>query len=513
MSLMVIGIDSMILNVALPTLVRDVHASTSELQWIVDAYVLVIAGMLLTAGSLGDRFGRREALTAGLVLFGASSLAAAWASDASQLIVCRALMGLGAAFIMPSTLSILTNMFTAPTERGRAIGVWAGVSGIGVAVGPVVGGLLLEHFWWGSVFLVNVPIVVAALVLGQWLLPTSKDPSARPLDPIGAVLSMAGLSVLLWTIIGAPERGWGDQTTIVGFMVAGALLAMFTLWELHYDHPMLDVSFFRNPRFTVATLALAMSFFGMAGEIFVLTQLLQFVMGFDALNAGLRVAPLAIVLLVGGPISPRLAERYGSKLMVTVGLTLSAFGLALLSMTEVGTRYPQVLVAIVTIALGFALSMAPATESIMGSVPRTRAGVGSAVNNTMRQVGGALGVAVLGGILVSGYHAALDAHARMLGLSGGSLEAARASVGSAIQVARGVGGRAGAAIANVASEAFVHGLHLSLGVGAAVCLFGAFLALAFLPARAPHHALDATEYLPAEMVIDIDELDAAVAAD
>src|SRR5581483_11735120 len=252
-SLMVIGLDNTILNVAIPTLGRVLHASTSSLQWMVDSYTLVFAGLLLTAGSLGDRFGRYKALTAGLVIFGTGSLASALSGSAGVLIATRAFMGIGGALIMPATLSIISNVFTEPAERSKAIGVWAGVSALGVGLGPIAGGFLLSHFFWGSVFLVNVPVVIIALIGGWMLVPDSRDPSAPPLDPMGALLSIAGLATFLWAVIEAPSHGWTAPAILAGFAVGLALLGAFVAWELHTDHPMLDMRFFRNPRFSAAS--------------------------------------------------------------------------------------------------------------------------------------------------------------------------------------------------------------------------------------------------------------------
>jgi EmrB/QacA subfamily drug resistance transporter len=513
LSLMVIGVDNTILNVALPTLVRDIHASTSDLQWLVDSYVLVFAGLLLTAGSLGDRFGRRGALTVGLAVFGSASAAAAFSSSVSELIAFRALMGAGAALIMPSTLSILTNVFTDPTERARAIGVWAGVSGVGIGLGPIVGGALLEHFWWGSVFLVNVPIAGSAIVLGRFLVPTSKDPSAPRLDPIGALLSMVGLSALLWAIIEAPTRGWGAPGTLGGFVVAAAVLGTFGWWELHNRQPMLDLSFFRNPRFTVASFSITLAFFAVNGALFLLTQMLQFVMRYGALAAGLRLAPLAIAVLVVAPLSPRLVERFGSKRMVAIGLTIASLSLVVLSTIGAHSGYVPVLIGLVAMAAGMSLSIAPATESIMGSVPREKAGVGSAVNDTTRQVGSALGVAVLGSILASAYRGRIASAVAAAGLTGHRLDSARQSVGGALASAAALGHDAGAALTRAADTAFVHGLHLSLLVAAVACFGGALLALSFLPARARRHEWDATEYLAVDLVVDPVQLQDSLAAE
>jgi EmrB/QacA subfamily drug resistance transporter len=309
-ALLVIGLDNTILNVALPTLVHDLHASTSQLQWIVDAYTLVFAGFLLTGGSLGDRFGRKHAMSVGLVIFAAGSAAGAFSGSASMLTLCRAVMGVGGALIMPATLSILTNVFTDPKERSKAIGAWAGISGMGIAVGPILGGFLLEHFWWGSVFLVNVPVAIVALTLGRFLIPNSKDPSAPKLDFVGSGTSIVGLSLLLWAIIEVPGKGWSDPTVILTMIGGLLVLGAFAAWELRSDEPMLDLQFFANPRFTVASLSITMAFFAMSGTLFLLTQLLQFVLGYSALAAGYRMAPMAVAMMVMAPLTPRLTERF-----------------------------------------------------------------------------------------------------------------------------------------------------------------------------------------------------------
>jgi len=496
MSLVVIGVDNTILNVALPTLVTDLHASTSQLQWIVDGYTLVFAGLLLTAGSLGDRFGRRGALSLGLVIFGLGSVLSAVAGSAGQLIATRSIMGIGGALIMPATLSIVTNVFTVPAERARAIGIWAGFSAIGIAIGPLAGGYLLEHFYWGSVFLVNVPIVITALVAGFFLVPTSKDPSAPKLDPLGAVLSIAGLTALLWTIIEAPGKGWTSSATVVGFVVAIAVLGAFILWELHTDHPMLNVSFFKNPRFTAASLAVTLTFFALFGSLFLTTQYLQSVLGFSALAAGVRIIPFAAVMMVLAPQSPKLAERFGTKLVVTAGLVLVAAGLAALAFVEPSAGYTPVFVSFVILASGMALTMAPATESIMGSLPRDKAGVGSAVNDTTRQVGGALGVAIIGSVYSSIYASQISHTLSGIGLPSEAAAGASDSIGGALAVAKSIGGDTGEAIMTAARSAFVDGMHRGVLVGAGVALIGAVIALVFLPARAPESAdegIDPTE--------------------
>ncbi|HEX9506085.1 MAG TPA: MFS transporter, partial [Acidimicrobiia bacterium] len=366
-SLLVIVLDNTILNVAIPTIVRDLDATNSQLQWMVDSYTLVFAGLLLTAGSLGDRFGRRGALQLGLALFGIGSLASAFAGTADQLIATRAFMGIGGAFIMPATLSIITNVFPV-NERGKAIGVWAATAGLAGVLGPLTGGFLLEHFYWGSIFLVNIPIVVTGLFAGVLLIPKSKDPAAPRLDPVGAVLSIAGLSALLFGIIEAPQRGWGNSTILFAFAIGAVVIGGFFAWEARIDHPMLDVHFFANPRFTAASMSIMFVFFAMFGSLFLLTQYFQFVLGYSPLETGLRFLPFALSMMILAPMSSRIVDRFGTKLVVGCGLTMVTLGLASMAQLDVGTAYwPDIIWRLVLMAAGMALTMAPATESIMGS--------------------------------------------------------------------------------------------------------------------------------------------------
>ena len=482
-SLLVIGLDNTILNVALPTLVEDLHATASQQQWIVDAYTLVFASLLLTAGMLGDKFGRRGALTAGLAVFGLGSVFAAFSGSAGDLIGARAFMGIGGALIMPATLSILTNVFTDPAERAKAIGIWAGVSGLGIAIGPTTGGWLLEHFWWGSVFLINIPVVIGGLIAGRFLIPTSKDPSSPRLDPFGTLMSAAGLFAVLYAIIEGPSRGWSDTTVVAGFVLGLATLVAFVAWELRSDHPILDVRLFGNPRFSGASLAITLVFFALFGSIFFLTQYLQFVLGYGTLTAGLAISPVAIALMVAAPTAPILTRRFGYKTMVAGGLLIVAAGLALLSTASVDSGYPLILVVIVTMGIGMGLAMTPATDSIMGSVPREKAGVGSAVNDTTREVGGALGVAVLGSLLAASYHSSMDGSAALGALPAPAASVAHDSLGGAVQVA-GQLGAAGNAVVADASRAFVDAMGSTVLVAAAVAVVGALVALIWLPSRA-----------------------------
>jgi MFS transporter, DHA2 family, multidrug resistance protein len=494
-SLLVIVIDNTIVNVALPTLVRDLGTSVSDLQWVVDAYTLVFAGLLLTAGSLGDRFGRKGALTVGLVVFGAASAAAAFAGGVTPLIAARAVMGVGAALIMPATLSILTNVFTDARERALAIGLWSGVAGIAVALGPVVGGFLLDHFWWGSVFIVNVPIVVAALVAGRFLVPDSRNPDKPRLDLVGAGLSIVGLVALVAAIIEAPSYGWTHPLILTGFTVAVVALTTFVIWERRIDEPMLDVRLFANARFSAASVNVTLVFFALFGFIFLATQYLQFVLGYSAFDAGLRTLPFAFALMVMAPLSSKTVQWFGTKRVVVTGMVLFAAGLVVASTSTVTTGYPRVMLAMILMGAGMGLSVAPATESIMGALPLNQAGVGSAMNDTSREVGGALGVAIVGSMLSSLYSHDLDAKLPAT-VPGQVRDAADQSVGAALQVSAQLG-RIGAPLADAARESFVYAMSRASLVTAAVALLGALAAWRFLPARAAEvHDLAAAEPEP-----------------
>lgn len=484
LSLVIIGLDNTILNVALPTLVRELGASASELQWMVDAYVLVFAGLLLTMGALGDRFGRKLALTIGLVIFGVASVFAAFAGSATALIGARSVMGAGGALIMPATLSIITNIFTGD-ERGRAIAIWAAVAGFGIVVGPVLGGWLLQNFWWGSIFLVNILIVAVALVLGFFFIAESKDSHATPLDPVGGVMSIAGLVALVYAIIEAPSEGWTDAVVLGAFGVSVVLLGAFFWWERRNEQPMLHLDFFKNPRFSAAIGAIVLVFFAMFGTVFLLTQYLQFVLRFTPLEAGIRMLPIA-TMVVAAPLSARLAERIGSKIVVASGLAIVAVAMGGLALINVDSGYGHVAWSLALVGVGMGLAMAPATESIMGSLPLTKAGVGSAMNDTIRQVGGALGVAILGSVLASSYGSAMEPVLR--GLPPEAAARAGNSIGGAIGVASQIGG-AGTALVAAANEAFVTGMSSAIWVAVVVAIAGAIVTALFLPAK----ALDPTD--------------------
>jgi EmrB/QacA subfamily drug resistance transporter len=494
-SLMIIIVGNTSLNVAIPTLANNLDATTSQLQWMVDAYSLVFAGMLLTGGALGDRYGRKGALQVGLTIFLAAALFAAFSDSSPAIIAARAVMGLGAAFVMPATLSIITNVFP-PAERTKAIAVWAGISGGGAAIGPIASGFLLNHFWWGSVFLVNVPIILVALIAGHFLVPTSRDPEKAPLDPAGALLSIAGLGALVYAIIEAPDHGWASADSALWFGGAAVILAVFFWWELRTRQPMLNLRYFLDRRFSVATGGIALVFFAMFGTFFLLTQYLQLVLQYEPLTAGLASGPFAIILLLVAPQTPRLSAAVGANRVVAAGLVCVGVGLLGMSQMQTDTHYVVLLFPMLTIALGMSLTLAPLTGSIMSAVPLGKAGVGSAMNDVSRELGGALGVAVLGSIVASRYNDLLAPAVTQL--TGQARALAESSLSGALQVAAQTGN---AALAAAARQAYVDGMHLSVTIGSMFAFAAAVIVYRLLPAgvaaRARREAPDlAAEPLP-----------------
>jgi EmrB/QacA subfamily drug resistance transporter len=505
-SLLVIGMDNTILNVALPTIQRELHTTASQLQWIVDIYTLIYASILLTTGSLGDRFGRKGVLSAGLVVFGLGSVGAAFSHTTSQLIAFRAVAGIGGAMIMPATLSILTNVFSSE-ERGRAIGIWAGVSGIGIVVGPLAGGFLLEHFAWGSVFLINIPIVALALVAGHFLVPTSRDTHPRRLDPAGTVMAMVGLAAVLYGIIEAPAQGWSAPTVVIAFGLGLATLAAFVVWELRSDHPMLEIRFFRNPRFSAASLAITLVFFAMFGSMYFMTQYLQFVLGYSTMQAGAALIPMAAGLMIAAPNTARLTRRFGTKAVVATGFALVAVAALMLSRLTVSSGYPVLGFAIAILGIGMGTAMAPATDSIMGAVPRDKAGIGSAMNDTTRQIGGALGVAILGSITNAAYQSSVGKSAAVRALPAPVQSAVHDSVGGAVAVTKAMTGTASSVagqLSSIANHAFVHAMSNTLVIASGIALLGALVALVFLPARAAEEVAPVLD-LPLEGGVELPE--------
>jgi EmrB/QacA subfamily drug resistance transporter len=485
LSVLLVVVDNTIVNVALPTISRKLSASTQDLQWVVDAYTLMFAGLLLVAGNMGDRFGRRRALQAGLILFGVFSVAAALSHSTGELITARGAMGVAAAFIYPATLALLTNVFTNPRERATAIGIWAAVSGLAVAIGPVTGGLLLRHFTWSSVFFVNVPIVVVALAAGAWLLPESRDQRAGRFDPVGALLSMVGIGLLTWTVIEAPSHGWLSVTTLGGFAGSLVLLTTFVWSQLRRPDPMLDVRLFRNPRFTAGSVSISLAFFGLFGFIFMITQYFQLVRGYDPLRAGVATLPFAIVTGAFSPMAIVVMKRVGTKAVVTAGLLLMCAGFLVAATTAVDSGYwGKIIVSMTLMAAGLGLTSSPATEAIMGALPLGKAGVGSAVNDTTREFGGTLGVAVVGSVLSSAYSSHLLSALTRLGVPARAASEAGQSMAAGLAAAGHLPpGLRGLAMA-AARQAFMSGLHDGSVVAAGATAGAALMALVFLPARA-----------------------------
>lgn len=481
-ALVVIGVDNTILNVALPSIVRDLNATGSQLALMVDAYVIVFACLLLTSGSLGDRYGRRHALVFGLVWFGAVSGYASTVSSPEQLIVARGLQGLGGAFIFPTTLSILTNTFRDPAERARAIGIWAGVSGIGIALGPLAGGVLVEHFGWGSVFLVNLPICLVAVLAALRFVPNTSDRSDSPLDPLGAVLSIAGFMAFLYGVIQGPDEGWSSVGVAVPLVTGLVFLGLFAYWEWRNPAPMLDVRFFANARFSAASATITLTFFGFFASTFLLTQYFQFILRYSPLKAGIMILPTAVGLMTGAPLAPRLVTRFGTKRVVVFGLGLVATAMACYaSNTIMSNLYLGLLVRLIT-GTGFGITSAPVTESIMGSLPPSRAGVGSAVNDTTRQTGGALGVAIIGSVFAARYHAAIG---NLDFLPPELRETAHESIGTSLQVARKIGGETGKHLVDVSTHAYLASMRVTYAISVAIIVMAMGVAYRFLPAHAP----------------------------
>jgi EmrB/QacA subfamily drug resistance transporter len=470
-------------NVAIPHLAAsELNPSNTQILWIVDAYALVFAALLLPAGAIGDRFGRKGALLTGLVIFIVASIACAFMKDATALIACRAIMGVGAALIMPSTLSLLQSAFPR-RERAKAIATWAGFAGAGGAIGPLMGGFLLAHFWYGSVFLVAAPIAAVAFVASAILAPSSREESAGPLDLGGALLSIVGFGALLAAIIEGPERGWSDTLVVAGFVLAALCLIGFVVFERRARHPMLDMHFFGNPRFAMGSLGITVTFFAMFAMFFVLTQYLQFVQGYSALEAGVRGLPFAVTMIIVSPRAPKLAAAAGTKRAVGGGMLLLAVGLTLMSFVGLDTSYWYVAMCLVFMAAGVGAAMPSLSSGIVQSVPMNKAGVGSAVNDTTREVGGAIGIAALGSIVNSIYRDHLGAALEQLPAD--AQEAASRNVAGALRVAGGLAASAGPeaaeAFTTVVRQSFVDGIHVALRVAAAVVVIGAIVVATRIP--------------------------------
>ncbi|MFF0246594.1 MFS transporter [Streptosporangium sandarakinum] len=480
-SLLAVVLDNTILNVALKTIAdpeEGLGATQSQMEWAINSYTLVFAGLLFTFGVIGDRTGRRRMLLVGMALFGLASLASAYSQDPGQLIVARAFMGVGGAAIMPATLAIISNVFP-PQERGKAIGVWAGGVGLAVAIGPITGGLLIEHFWWGSVFLINLPIVLVAMVLITLVVPESRDPRPSRLDPAGVLLSIIGLVALTYGIIRGGELATvASAEVLVPTLLGVAVLGLFVWYERRVDHPAFDVTYFRDARFATAVGLIGIVFFAMMGAMFFLVFYLQVVLGHTPLQAGALMIPFAAAQLIFAPLSQRMVRRFGGKPTATLSMLVVAGALASYALMDRST--PLVIIEIVFFVQGAAMAniMPPATTAIMEALPREKAGVGSAMSNTVRQVAGALGVALLGSVLSATYR---DEIAPALGgLPERLRHVAGESLTDTMGVAQSLGAR-GAALVEPAKAAFLDGMHVTALVSAAIALIGALVALKWLP--------------------------------
>jgi EmrB/QacA subfamily drug resistance transporter len=483
LTLLVTSLDGTILNVALPTIVRRLHATSSQLQWVVDSYAIVFAGLLMIAGSLGDRLGRKWVFVTGIGVFALGSALSAFSSTPDQLIGARAFMGVGAAAIMPSTLSILTNVFTEPTDRARAIGLWSGTNGLGLAIGPVVGGWLLTHFWWGSVFLINVPIAAFACIAAIIVVPDSKNDKALRPDLVGAATSLLGVALLLWGIIEGPSRGWSSPVILGTILGSVMIVGGFILWERVCTHPLLQLSLFGSRRFSMAMAALTLVLFSLSGGLFLLTQYLQFCLGYSALDTGYRIVPVAVVLLLVAMGSTWLVRLVGTKIVVFVGVVMIGVGFALLGMVTSHTTYGGLLPSLFLLGIGSGLAFAPCTESVMGSVSLEMAGVGSATNSTALQIGSALGVAVLGSLLNTRYQFDMGVLLNHFAVSGSLKSVALGSLGGALGVASHAGGLFGAQLADAARQSFINAMIFAVRIGALIAGAAALVVLLFLPAR------------------------------
>ncbi|MFD7695150.1 MFS transporter [Streptomyces sp. NPDC059374] len=460
LAVLTVVLDNTVLNVAIPSLTRELDASTSDIQWMINAYSLVQSGLLLTAGSAADRYGRKKMLAVGLALFGAGSLMAGLAGSTGQLIAARAGMGIGGALLMTTVLAVAIQIFT-PEEQPKAIGIWAAVNSLGFAAGPLLGGFLLDHFWWGAIFLVNLPVAALALVAVVTLVPESKNPQGDRPDVVGAVLSTVGMAALVFAIISGPEHGWTSGRVLLTAAVAVVVLAAFAAWERRIPYPMIDMHFFHDRRFTGAVSGGVLITFGMGGSLFLLTQHMQFVLGYEPLEAGLRTAPLAlmIVALNFTGLAAKWAARLGTPLAIGLGMLVMAAGLASVATVAPG-GYTGTLLGLVLIGTGAAVASPAMSHAIMSAIPPEKAGVGGGVNGTVAEFGTGLGVAVLGALLNARF-------AALIPMAAASLPMALAQADGAAERGRVL-------------DAFSSGLETSLLVGAAAVLLGGLLAGALL---------------------------------
>jgi EmrB/QacA subfamily drug resistance transporter len=482
-----INVDTTIVNIALPSLTRQLGATTQDLQWIVDGYNLAFAALVLAAGSLGDRFGRRPALLTGLLGFAVASGAGALCRTPGELIAVRFVMGTFAALIFPTTLSVISNTFSDRSERARAVGIWGAVTGLSVAVGPVTGGALLSVFGWQSVFVAIVPVALAAAAAVWRWVPESRDPAAPSLDLTGLVTATATISVLVYTIIEAPSHGWGAAVTLGGFAVVLVVGTLFVQVELRQAHPMLDVTLFRERAFSAASGSVTVAFFALFGFIFLITQYFQFIRGYGAFSTGARILPVALSIGASSVIGANLAPRIGTRRIVVAGLLL--LGGAFLWISQIGPTIPYgvIVLQMLMMGTGLGLTSAPATESILTVLPPARAGVGSAVNDATRETGGTLGVAIIGSVYTSLYASGL-LHSAAARLPRHTLSVAQSSVGAGYAVASRAPARLDETLLGAVQHAFMSGIHAGCLVAAGVCWLGACGAL-MLPGKLPRKSV------------------------
>ena len=479
-----INVETTVVNVALPTLNKALGSSTRGLQWIVDAYNLAFAALVLAGGTVGDRFGRRRTLVVGLLLFAASSVGAAYCTSTGPLIAARFAMGGSSALIYPTTLAIITDTFRDRKQRAAAIGGWGAVSGLGVAIGPILGGALLQVFWWGSLFLALAPAAVIAAVAAWRVVPDSREPRRPRLDVTGLLLSVLALGTLVYTIISAPDRGWASLPTVGGFILAAVALAAFVGVERAQSDPLIDVTLFTNPRFSAASGAVTVAFFALFGFIFLITQFMQELQGLSPLTTGVRILPVAVSIAVGSVVGTRLGvSRFGTKAVVALGLVLLTAAFAWAAFLQPSAPYLQVAGQMVLLGGGLGLTTAPATDSIMGVVRPEQAGAGSAVNDVTRQIGGTLGVAVIGSIYSTIYLQHLNRSAALAALPPAAKDTARQGLAQGLAVAGHAPSQVGATIKNTVSDGFVSGLHAGCLTAAAICLLGAIAVALVLPAH------------------------------
>ena len=481
LSVLVVGLDLFVLTLALPTLSADLHASTSDLQWFVDAYSLVLAAALLPAGLLGDRYGRKKLLITALVLFAVASLACAYSSSSGELIAARALLGLAAAVILPLSLAVIPVLFSAE-ERPKAIAAVGGATFLGFPIGPVLGGWLLDHFWWGSVFLINVPLTAIGIVAIMALVPESKSPSPGRIDYPGVLLSIVGLVLVVYGIIQGGDTGSWLRGDVLGPIAGGLAVLGFFVWlEARTEHPSLDVRLFRDPRLSSAATAIALVFFAMAGVYFFISFYLQNVRGYTPLHAGLLTIPLAAGQLISSTRSAGTVRRFGARAVCSTGLLMVAA--ALVGYHFLGTTTPIWVLEVAFFAQGFGMGnvMPPATEAVMSVVPRQRGGAGSAITNTSRQVAVALGVAVLGSILAQAYRSRLAPH--LSAVPSAARSAATESISATQAVAQQIGGPAGGRLLAAANSSFVHAMHVTSLISVVIAVLGAGAMAIWMPGR------------------------------